>query len=126
MTHATPAGAYAHVPYRNWEAYNGIEFTKKEADEGCTDITAQLIDNNSFINVVFGGGRKKFLPKEKADMANHNQTGERIDGRDLINEWSQKMEKQNKTYKYIWNATDFRNTNMKDYDHVLGKLIKNI
>ena len=53
VTHATPAAAYAHVPFRNWESYDGKDFTEKEAKEGCNDIAAQLIDDNSFINVCF-------------------------------------------------------------------------
>ena len=34
VTHATPAGAYAHVPDREWEAYDGKNFIKTFAEQG--------------------------------------------------------------------------------------------
>lgn len=34
VTHATPAGAYANVPDRDWECYDGRNFISKYADEG--------------------------------------------------------------------------------------------
>lgn len=51
VTHATPAGCYAHVPDRDWEAFDGRTFTKEHQDAGCKDIAAQLVDDNSYINV---------------------------------------------------------------------------
>jgi hypothetical protein len=30
---------------------DGIKFTKKQQEEGCKDIAAQLIDDNNFIDV---------------------------------------------------------------------------
>ncbi len=139
VTHATPAAAFANVPYRDWESYNGKDFTEKEAKEGCSDIAAQLIDENPYINVsfislvrlvnsffshfkvVFGGGRKKFLPNNVKDFANSSLYGDRIDNRNLINEWMGKM--KNKSHKFIWNASDFRSTDMRKYNHVMGKFL---
>ena len=51
ITHATPAGAYAHSSYRDFEAFDGYKFTKKMHYQGCKDIAAQLVDENNFINV---------------------------------------------------------------------------
>lgn len=51
ITHATPAGGYAHTPHRDWETYDGKIFTKTEYDQGCRDIASQLVDNSSYINV---------------------------------------------------------------------------
>ncbi len=50
------------------------------------------------------------------------KSGSRIDQRNLIHEWEEKMISLNKTYKFIWNASDFRNTSFKEYDHVLALL----
>lgn len=51
ITHASPAGTYANVAYREWEGYDGVKFTSKEHKEGCRDIADQLINENNFINV---------------------------------------------------------------------------
>jgi alkaline phosphatase len=62
----------------------------------------------------------KFLPKAIGDPLNSKQRGVRIDGRNLIQEWTEKMKSSQKKYKYVWNVTDFRKTNYKNYEHVLG------
>lgn len=64
-----------------------------------------------------------FLPNTTFDYVQENARGHRIDGRHLINEWTKKMIKNKKRYKFIYNASDFRNTNFKEYDHILGKII---
>lgn len=66
----------------------------------------------------------KFLPNNTKDPLN-NVTGVRIDNRNLINEWTDHMKKANKKFKYIWNATEFRKTDFKSYDHILGLLAYN-
>jgi alkaline phosphatase len=68
---------------------------------------------------MFGGGRMYFLPNNTKDPQT-NITGNRVDNRNLINEWHENMSKQNKTFKYLWNASEFRKTDFKSYDHVLG------
>jgi alkaline phosphatase len=75
------------------------------------------------IKVVLGGGRSKFLPNTKPDYANANVNGTRVDNRDLIEDWKLHMERLNKRFKFVWNASDFRTTDFKDYDHVLGLFI---
>ena len=42
ITHATPAGSYAHSPNRNWEDSASLPAEAKAA--GCTDIAQQLLD----------------------------------------------------------------------------------
>lgn len=49
-----------------------------------------------------------------------NATGDRIDQRNLIEEWKEIMTSKNKAHKFIWNASDFRSTDMTKYDHVMG------
>jgi alkaline phosphatase len=73
-----------------------------------------------YIKVVLGGGRSKFLPLNVQDFANPNLNGTRLDGRNLIEDWKRHMERLEKNYKFICNASEFRRTNFKDYDHILG------
>jgi alkaline phosphatase len=51
VTHATPAGAYASIHNREMESYDGYNFGKLEADQGCKDIADQLIEFSDQINV---------------------------------------------------------------------------
>ncbi len=51
VTHATPAACYAHVPDREYEAYDDKYFGEELQKQGCKDIAAQLVEENSFINV---------------------------------------------------------------------------
>jgi alkaline phosphatase len=120
ITHATPAGAYANSPHRDWESYDNYKFGKPQYDDGCKDIAAQLIGNHSYINVLFGGGRAYLTPNNESDIYNKTLKGRRVDGRNLVNEWINKMESEKKAYKYLWNATDLLNLDENKYDHVLG------
>ena len=58
ITHATPAGAYAHVYHRDLEAYD-IYFPPDDARLGCQDIADQLVSRNSHINVENNNNNKK-------------------------------------------------------------------
>lgn len=51
VTHATPAGTYAHTPGRNWEAF--IPKDQPYADQ-CKDIAWQLVNENNDIRVSPG------------------------------------------------------------------------
>jgi alkaline phosphatase len=103
ITHATPAATYAKSADRNWEDDGDMPAAALTA--GCTDIADQLINfegnleariggiNVDGIEVVMGGGRRSFLPKDAA----YNSTdavsaveGDRTDGRDLTAEWKAK------------------------------------
>lgn len=87
ITHATPAGTYAHTPNRDWESSAS---TPDEAEAlGCKDIASQLVDMpyGDGIDVILGGGRREFLPKETPDPEYPDQQGRRDDGRNLIEEW---------------------------------------
>lgn len=39
--------------FKKYEAFDGIFFNQTHQTNGCKDIAAQLIDDNSFINVNF-------------------------------------------------------------------------
>jgi len=100
ITHATPAATYAKSADRNWEDVS--DMPAEAVDGGCEDIASQLVNFESNlearypgldvdgIEVVMGGGRRHFLPKDEAfnsaDAASSVE-GDRSDGRDLTAEW---------------------------------------
>ncbi len=99
ITHATPAAAYAKSADRNWE--DDGDMTDPKA-AGCEDIASQLVNFEANlearysgididgIEVVMGGGRRSFLPKDEAfnsTDAVSSVEGDRTDGRDLTAEW---------------------------------------
>lgn len=48
VTHATPAGAYAYTPDRNWESSVPADVKDRK---NCRDIATQLIDDHADIRV---------------------------------------------------------------------------
>ncbi|RXR05360.1 alkaline phosphatase [Pseudoxanthomonas composti] len=88
ITHATPAATYAHVPDRDWES--DADLPAAARSQGCVDIAQQLLGAARYgrgPQVVLGGGRYNFLPKDQADPQTPDQHGKRADGRDLVAEW---------------------------------------
>lgn len=100
ITHATPAATYAKSADRNWEDIS--DMPEAAVTAGCSDIADQLINFEANleanfegldvdgIEVVMGGGRRHFLPRDEAfnspDAASSIE-GDRTDGRDLTAEW---------------------------------------
>jgi alkaline phosphatase len=87
ITHATPAGTYAHSPNRNWESSTS---TPDEAEAaGCRDIATQLVEmsHGDGLDVILGGGRREFLPSDASDPEYPHLQGMRDDGRNLIDQW---------------------------------------
>ena len=126
VTHATPAGLFGHVADRDWESFDGKAYTQAIKDQGCKDLAVQLIEDHSqYIDVIFAGGRVKFMSKNDTDPFNQDLTGDRIDGRNLIDEWEQKMKKLNKKYKYVWNYESFKELKPNQYTNILGLLAHN-
>ena len=100
ITHATPAGAYAHTPNRNWES---SATTPDDAQAlGCQDIASQLVAMpfGDGIDVILGGGRREFMPTEMSDPEYSNKQGARDDGRNLIDEWLA----ADSNRRYAWNG----------------------
>lgn len=101
ITHATPAATYAKSADRNWE--DNSDMPAEAVEEGCEDIASQLVNfegnlkarfptatNINGMEVVMGGGRRHFLPKDPAfnsPDAVSSTEGDRTDGRDLTAEW---------------------------------------
>lgn len=130
ITHATPAATYAKSADRNWEDISDMPPSAVEA--GCTDIAVQLIEFEDNLKkrfpsankidgleVVMGGGRRHFLPKDPAfnsPDAVSTVEGDRTDGRDLITEWKAKYPRG----QHISNQGDFDNINAADTERVFG------
>ena len=100
ITHATPAATYAKSADRNWEDVS--DMPEDAVTAGCEDIASQLVNfeknlearflgtDVDGIDVVMGGGRRHFLPKDAAfnsDDAMSEVEGDRTDERDLTAEW---------------------------------------
>nr|XP_053626772.1 LOW QUALITY PROTEIN: alkaline phosphatase 4-like [Cherax quadricarinatus] len=62
VTHATPAGTYAHVTDRDWECDGAISAEDEELCPAVKDIATQLVEEEpgKSINVVMGGGYQYF------------------------------------------------------------------
>jgi alkaline phosphatase len=129
ITHATPAATYAKSADRNWEDIS--DMPQAAVTAGCKDIAEQLVNfkanletrfegsNVDGLEVVFGGGRRHFLPKDAAfnspDAASAVE-GDRTDGRDLTAEWSL-------TYpagSYVFDQIGFNAINTDTTTHVFG------
>ncbi|EDO45655.1 predicted protein [Nematostella vectensis] len=119
LTHATPANLYAHSASRYWESDKEM-VSRGYGNTSCKDMAQQLVDFQGSvgdgIEVVMGGGRRSFLPNTTRDPEHVNKTGERYDGRNLIQEWLNKREGS----VYAWNKTQFDAVDPKTTKHFLG------
>ena len=116
ITHATPAGTYAHTPSRDWES---DVTTPAEAQAlGCRDIARQLVEfsHGNGVDVMFGGGRTLFLPKETPDPERAEQHGVRTDGRNLIDEWRAGHPQR----EFVWNASQLADVAIVPGVQVMG------
>ena len=110
ITHASPAGTYSHSASRDWECDDDMLKFPDAAD--CVDIAKQLIreEPGRNFNVIFGGGRKKFLPK--------NREGQRADNLNLIDEWL--MSKNSPKAHYIQDRKSLLTLQPSNTEYVLG------
>lgn len=129
ITHATPAATYAKSADRNWEDVSDMPADAVTA--GCVDIAAQLISFESDmeskfagadvngIDVVLGGGRRHFLPKDaafnSADAVSAIE-GDRTDGRDLTAEWKA----QYPAGSYVMDQAGFDAVDANTTSHLFG------
>jgi alkaline phosphatase len=116
ITHATPAGAYAHVANRDWEDDKALSADAKAA--GCKDIADQLVNwpEGDGFEVAVGGGRRHFLPETMADPEDTDKKGNRTDGRDLTTEWT----KKDNNHIWGWNGDQFKAWDPKSGAKFLG------
>lgn len=129
ITHATPAATYAHSADRNWEDISDMPAEAIEA--GCKDIADQLIQFEGYleqrypgvdvdgIEVVMGGGRRHFLPKDEAANSADAVSpveGDRTDGRNLVTEWLNQVPQG----QYVMDQAGFDALNTETTSHLLG------
>ncbi|MFY9610207.1 MAG: DUF190 domain-containing protein [Blastocatellia bacterium] len=72
---------------------------------GFPDIARQLIEfaHGNGPEVVFGGGRTKFLPNTTPDPEYPDRRGERKDNRNLVDEWRRRSPRS----AYVWSKSQF-------------------
>lgn len=129
ITHATPAAAYAKSADRDWEDDGDLPDDAKAA--GCEDIASQLINfepnlearvegaDVDGLDVVMGGGRRSFLPKDAAfnsDDAVSSVEGDRTDNRDLTAEWKARYPNGD----YVFDQSSFDGVNANTATKLFG------
>lgn len=117
ITHASPAGGYAHVAERDWENDNEVMLSGCNPND-VDDIAEQLIYNHEGrkLKVILGGGRSNFLNQSQVDEEGKN--GYRLDGKNLIEEWKRTRGEEGKA-TYVWNKEGLLNIS-NDTDFLLG------
>ncbi|XP_055844033.1 alkaline phosphatase-like [Episyrphus balteatus] len=116
VTNASPAGLFAHVGHRDYES----DLNVKEHDQDpkiCKDIADQLVTGNvgKKFNVILGGGTKRFLPNGTLDF--NGNSGERLDGRNLIKEW---VDSKKGITKTVFNRDQLLEVDFDKTDYLLG------
>jgi alkaline phosphatase len=116
ITHATPAGCYAHAPIRSW--MDDSRMTEKAREAEFPDIARQLIEfpYGDGLEVVLGGGRRHFTPKGMPDAEDPTVAGVRMDGRDLTKLWVEAREGSH----YVWNRKQLLAIDQAKSRHLLG------
>lgn len=119
VTHASPAGVYAHIADRNWE--NDWEVANRECDpEQTIDIARQLVEQpvGQQLKVILGGGRKNFIDATVNDEEGY--PGKRTDGRHLIRSWLDQKKEANVSAKYVWSRKGLSLVDLENTDYLLG------
>ena len=130
ITHATPGANYAKSADRNYE--DNSDLPTEGACSTQEDIASQLInfeDNLEAkfagvdidgIDVVMGGGRRHFIPKDTAfnveKSVDSGAEGDRTDGRNLPEEWSAKYPMG----QYVTDQAGFDAIDTENTSKVLG------
>ncbi|KAF5909838.1 intestinal-type alkaline phosphatase-like, partial [Clarias magur] len=114
VQHASPAAAYAHSVSRSW--YSDSDLPPEAQQDGCMDISTQLITNTD-IDVILGGGRMYMTPKGTPDPeypSSSSRKGDREDDRNLIEAWLD--ERKDRNAQYVWNKEQFNSVNVNTTD----------
>ncbi|MDP2634535.1 MULTISPECIES: alkaline phosphatase [unclassified Pseudoalteromonas] len=129
ITHATPAATYAKSADRNWEDVS--DMPEDAVTGGCEDIASQLVNFEANLEarfagvdvdgleVVMGGGRRHFLPKDAAFNSSDAMSaveGDRTDERDLTAEWQAKYPEG----QYVMDQAGFNNLDTESVSQVFG------
>nr|XP_057929045.1 alkaline phosphatase-like [Doryrhamphus excisus] len=113
VQHASPGAAYAHTANRGW--YADSDLSTEAVQNGCRDISYQLVHNTE-INVILGGGREYMFPRDVQDPEYPSVKGDRDDGQNLIVEWM----KNKNNVKYVWNKKQFDAVDPTKTDFLMG------
>lgn len=70
--------------------------------------------------MILGGGRRHFVPKVTLDPEEPDKEGRRLDGRNLIEEWSRNHRKRNIASKYVANKEQFEKIDTRRVSRLLG------
>lgn len=118
ITHASPAGGYAHVSERDWENDHEVSLSGCDPNK-VDDIAEQLINNveGSHFKVILGGGRANFINQTEKDE--EGQNGKRHDGKNLINVWKNERSKSGKA-EYVWNKKQLADIDYNSTQYLLG------
>ncbi|XP_061394794.1 membrane-bound alkaline phosphatase-like [Musca vetustissima] len=116
ITHASPAGVYAHTADRVWENNDDLE-ADCGPDNGLDDIAVQLIHGEvgSRLKVMMGGGKRNFFDKTIYSK------GLRTDGRNLIEEYLEKSPRN----AYVETREELANVDLSQIDRLLGTFSSN-
>lgn len=119
VTHASPAGLYAHAADRDWESDVHVRRLRRNLTL-CPDIATQLITQEPGRNfkVILGGGRKLFYSRYDMDQEGHR--GFREDGKDLIKQWLDDKKTDKLRAEYVYNRDQLMQIDPKKVDCVLG------
>nr|XP_971418.1 PREDICTED: membrane-bound alkaline phosphatase [Tribolium castaneum] len=119
VTHASPAGTYAHTAERDWESDNDV-ISANHDPVTCRDIAWQLVhgDTGRGLNVILGGGRSNFIPQGEKDEDGFE--GHRLDKVNLIEQWLVQKKEMGYNAKYVWNREGLLKTDYNQTDYLLG------
>lgn len=111
VTHATPAGLYAHSADRDWENDKKVKNACGK-NSGVHDIALQLMEGDigPRLKVIMGGGKTQFLDQDYYDE------GKRRDGRNLIKEFQE----ENPNNAYVENKEQLMALDPESTERVLG------
>lgn len=112
VTHATPAGLYAHTNNRDWECDTSIP---KDQQTCAKDIARQLIEDepgNQFKVIMGGGAQYLGMNVKPID----SEACLRSDNRNLIKEWEANHTKG----KVVNNTQDLMSIDINNTSHILG------
>ncbi|KAL1138127.1 hypothetical protein AAG570_009819 [Ranatra chinensis] len=117
VTHASPAGTYAHTADRDWESDSDVAADNLDPSR-CQDIASQLVNNSpgKDINVILGGGWREFLPVNASEEA----SGRRGDNEDLIKKWALDKEARGARYAFVNDRQSLSNLDTQNTDFLLG------
>lgn len=74
------------------------------------------------MQVILGGGRRHFFPKDTADVQHQNRSGRRSDNRNLAEDWVADKFRRNFAYSYVWKNEDFNEIDADETDYLLGNV----